>query len=84
MSLQEVVYRSTYKSAKVLHRNELGHLSIDTEADLAVFALQEVDFAFVESGRARMQGHQKIEYELPLRAGEVVWDLNCRSHVDWQ
>ena len=31
-----------------------------------------------------MQGHQKIECELTLRAGEVVCGLNGRSLVDWQ
>ena len=72
MSLQEIVYWSNYKPAKVLRRRELDNLSIGAEADLAIFALQEGDFAFVDSGRARMQGHQKIESELTLRAGQVV------------
>ena len=43
MPLQEVVYRSTHKPAKVLRRPELGHLSVGSEADLAAFALHEGD-----------------------------------------
>ncbi|MXW81166.1 MAG: amidohydrolase/deacetylase family metallohydrolase [Gemmatimonadetes bacterium] len=83
MSLQEVVYRSTHKPAEVIRHPQLGHLSIGAEADLAAFALHEGDFAFVDSGRARMPGRQKLECELTLRAGQVVWDLNGRSLVDW-
>ena len=83
MPLQEVVYRSTYRPAEVIRHPELGHLSVGAEADLAAFALYEGDFAFVDSGRARMQGRKKLECELTLRAGRVVWDLNGRSLVDW-
>ena len=83
MPLQEVVYRSTHKPAEVIGRPQLGHLSIGAEADLAAFALHEGDFAFVDSGRARLAGRQKLECELTLRAGQVVWDLNGRSLVDW-
>ena len=83
MPLQEVVYRSTYRPAEVIRRPQLGHLSVGAEADLAAFALHEGDFAFVDSGRARMRGRQKLECELTLRAGRVVWDLNGRSLIDW-
>ena len=83
MTLEEVVYRSTHKPAEVIRHSQLGHLSIGAEADLAAFALHEGDFAFVDSGRARMRGQQKLECELTLRAGRVVWDLNGRSLVDW-
>ena len=83
MPLQEVVYRSTHKPAEVIRHPQLGHLTIGAEADLAAFALHEGDFAFVDSGRARMGGRQKLECELTLRAGQVVWDLNGRSLVDW-
>ncbi len=84
MPLQEVVYRSTHKPAKVLRRPELGHLSVGAEADLAVFALHNGDFSFVDSGRARMRGQQKLECEMTLRAGEIAWDLNGRSLIDWE
>ncbi len=84
MPLQEVVYRSTRRPAEVIRHPQLGHLSVGAEADLAAFALHEGDFAFVDSGRARMRGQQKLECELTLRAGQVVWDLNGRSLVDWE
>ena len=84
MPLQEVVYRSTHKPAKVLRRPELGHLSVGSEADLAAFALHEGDFCFVDSGRAKIQARKKLECELTLRAGRISWDLNGRSLVDWE
>ena len=59
MPLQEVVYRSAHKPAEVIRHPQLGHLSVGSEADLAAFALHEGDFAFVDSGRARMQGPAK-------------------------
>ena len=83
MPLREVVDRSTRKAAGVIRRPELGHLAPGAEADVAVLALHEGDFGFVDSGRARMQGDRKLECELTLRAGQVVWDLNGRSRPSW-
>ena len=72
MPLQEVIYRSPHKPAKFLRRPELGRLSVGAEADLAVFALHNTDFCFVDSGRARMRDQQKLNCEMPLRAGEIT------------
>ena len=30
-----------------------------------------------------MNGTQKLECELTIRAGQVVWDLNGRAATDW-
>lgn len=84
MPLQEVIYRSTQKPAAVIRRPELGHLTPGAEADVAVLAAHEGDFGFVDSGRARMGGRQRLECELTMRAGRIVWDLNGRSRPDWQ
>ena len=83
MPLQEVVYRSTQKPAEVIRRPELGHLTVGAEADVAVFALQQGDFGFVDSGRARIKGSQRLECHMTLRAGQIVWDLNGLSCQDW-
>ena len=83
MPLQEVVDRSTRKAAEAIRRPELGHLTPGSEADLAVFAVHEGDFGFVDSGRARMDGRRRLECELTLRAGRIVWDLNGRSRPSW-
>lgn len=83
MSLQEVVYRSTQRPAEVIRHAELGHLTPGAVADVAVLDLREGDFGFVDSGRARMEGHRRLECELTVRAGRIVWDLNGRSRPDW-
>ncbi len=83
MSLKEVIFRSTQRSAEVIRHPELGHLTPGAEADVAILDVREGDFGFVDSGRARMAGRQRIECELTVRAGRVVWDLNGRSRPDW-
>ena len=84
MPLAEVVYRATQKPAQVIRRPELGHLSVGAIADVAVFALRQGDFGFVDSGLARLRGSQRLECELTLRAGKIVWDLNGLSRPDWE
>ncbi|MDP6175514.1 MAG: amidohydrolase family protein, partial [Rhodospirillales bacterium] len=84
MPLAEVIYRSTQKPAEVIGRPDLGHLGVGAEADVAAFALREGDFGFVDSGLARLQGTQKLECHMTLRAGQIVWDLNGLSRPDWE
>lgn len=84
MPLQEVIYRSTQKPAEVIRRPELGHLSVGAEADVAVLELQQGSFGFTDSGGARQDGTQKLENQLTVRAGQVVWDLNGRGRPRWQ
>jgi len=75
-TLPEVIERATWAPAQVISRPELGHLSVGTEADVAVLRLREGDFGFVDVRRQRLPGTRKLEAELTLRAGRVVWDLN--------
>ncbi|SKB31428.1 amidohydrolase/deacetylase family metallohydrolase [Daejeonella lutea] len=76
MTLQEVIQRSTVSPANVIKRPELGNLSVGAEADIAVFSLQKGNFGFLDVRRTRVNGTQKLQAELTLRAGRVVWDLN--------
>ena len=41
--------------------------------------LREGDFGFVDVGVQKLEGNQKLECELTLRAGDGVWDLNGLS-----
>ena len=36
MSLDDVIYRSTWNPARIIHREEIGHLSVGALADIAV------------------------------------------------
>lgn len=79
MPLADVVAASTWNPAKVIQRPELGHLSVGSEADIAVFRLREGDFGYTDASGMAIRGKQKLEAELTLRNGRVVWDLNALS-----
>ena len=84
MSLQDVILRSTWNPANVIKRTDVGHLSVGTEADIAVFNLRKGDFGFMDIRRTRLKGTQKLEAELTIRAGRIVWDLNGISAPLWE
>ncbi len=79
MSLQDAIAASTWKPANVIKRPELGNLSPGMEADIAVFNLRKGEFGFSDSNGQSIKGNQKLETELTLRAGRIVWDLNAIS-----
>jgi dihydroorotase len=83
LTLGEVIQRSTWNPANVIQRPDLGHLSVGSEADVAVFNLKKGDFGFVDIRRTKINGSQKLEAELTIRAGDIVWDLNGISRIDW-
>lgn len=85
MSLKEVVAASTWKPANVIKQTALGHLSEGTEADVTVFNIRKGDFAFIDrTGGDKMIGNQKLEIEMTLRAGQIVWDLNGLAEQELQ
>ena len=84
MSLDEVILRSTWHPAHEIKHEELGHLSVGATADVAVLRVAKGTFGFVDVYGARMKGTQKLECELTLRDGHVVWDLNGITRTDWQ
>ena len=83
LSLEEVILRSTWNPAREIHHEELGHLAVGSEADIAVFRLENGDFGFVDSSGRRLRGSRKLTAEMTLRHGRVVWDLNGRASDDW-
>ncbi|MEZ4861288.1 MAG: amidohydrolase/deacetylase family metallohydrolase [Caldilineaceae bacterium] len=83
LPLQEVIYRSTVTPAAEIGHPELGHLSVGAEADVAVFKLLHGDFSFVDCGRAKLKGNQKLECAMTLRAGEIVFDPHGYSMPEW-
>ena len=70
-------------SDPAIDRTELGHLDVGAEADVAVLAVREGDFGFLDVANGRLAGDRKLECELTVRAGEVVWDLNGRAGRAW-
>ncbi|MCW5514739.1 amidohydrolase/deacetylase family metallohydrolase [Muriicola sp. Z0-33] len=75
-SLQDAISRATWSPAKVINRTDLGHLSVGAVADVAVFNLRKGNFGFLDVRKIRINGDKKLEAELTIMGGEVVWDLN--------
>jgi dihydroorotase len=83
MSLDDVIYRSTWNPARIIHREQIGHLSVGAIADIAVLRLETGKYAFVDSYGARMDGTKRLVNELTVASGRVVYDLNGRTHERW-
>jgi dihydroorotase len=83
MPLREVIRANTARAAEVIKRPELGHLGVGAEADVAVLNLRRGTFGFVDAAGGKLAGDQKLECELTVKAGQVVWDLNGISHPAW-
>jgi dihydroorotase len=83
ITLTDAINRATWAPAKVINRRDLGNLSVGSEADVAVFTLREGNFGFLDVRGMRVKGNKKLETELTLRAGKVVWDLNGIAAKDF-
>jgi dihydroorotase len=84
MDLQTVIKLTTMAPAKIIKHEELGNLSVGTEADVAVLTVRKGNFGFMDTDRVKIKGTQKLEAELTIRAGNVVWDLNGISVPDYK
>jgi len=83
MTMQEVIECSTWNPARIIKRTDLGHLSVGAEADLAVLNLLEGEFGFIDVAGYRLDGTRKLECELTVKGGQVMWDLNGISRPLW-
>ena len=79
MGMNDLISRATWNAAKTLHHEELGHLSEGAVADIAVISMLTGNFGFVDAAGKRLAGNKKLEAELTIRAGKIVWDLNGLS-----
>ena len=83
MTVQDAIARTTVNPARVINRTELGTLSAGAEADVAVFNLRKGDFGFLDVRGNKLSGKQKLEAQLTIRAGRIVWDLNGTAATEW-
>jgi dihydroorotase len=84
MSLENVILWSTYNPAKEIHHEELGHLSVGAPADVAVLRVVKGSFGFTDQVLAKLNGTQKLECEMTLRDGKIVYDLNGLMRDSWE
>lgn len=83
VDLQTVIRLTTMNPAKQIKREELGNLSVGSCADVAVFNLRKGNFGFEDVKKTKIMGTQKLEAELTIREGEIVWDLNGLTMEKW-
>ena len=76
MDLKSVINATTWKPAQVIKRTELGHLSVGCEADIAIFNFRTGKFGLVDGRGEKMETNKKLECEMTIRAGRIVYDLN--------
>jgi dihydroorotase len=83
-TLDQVIAESTWHAAREIKMEDLGNLSEGAPADIAVLRLDHGEFGYVDVNGARMNGTQKLECEMTIRNGLVVYDLNGISRQDWR
>lgn len=83
LTLEQVVKTVTWNPAQYINRTDLGHLSVGAVADISVIRIKKGNFGFVDTRGLKILGDKKLECELTLREGKVVWDLNGISSPMW-
>jgi len=76
MDLPKVIQASTWNPAKEIKHEELGNLSVGSVADIAILNLRKGDFGFWDRRGYKLKGNQRLECEMTIRAGKIVYDLN--------
>ena len=83
LSLQDVVAKSTWAPSREIKREDLGHLTVGAVADVTVLRVLQGEFGFTDVNGARMKGNQKLQAEVTIKDGRVVYDLNALTREDW-
>lgn len=76
MPLNDVFLRASWYPAKAIKREDLGNLSPGAVADVAILSLRTGKFGFIDARNNSIKGDKKLEAEMTIRAGKIVWDLN--------
>ena len=76
MNLQEVINASTWAPAKAIKRQDLGHLSVGAIADVAILNMRKGNFGFYDMAGYKMESDEKLECEMTIFGGQIVYDLN--------
>ena len=76
MPLHEVIKASTWNPAVEIQHPELGNLSVGSVADVAILNLRKGAFGFWDREGYKLKGKYRLECEMTIRAGAIVYDLN--------
>jgi dihydroorotase len=76
MDLKSVIQASTSNPAKEIKHEELGNLSVGADGDVAILNLREGKFGLFDYTGYKLITNKKLECEMTVRAGKIVYDLN--------
>lgn len=76
MDLQSVINASTWNPAREIKHEELGNLSVGAGADIAILNLRKGKFGFFDYVGRKIEADQKLEAEMTILGGKIVYDLN--------
>jgi dihydroorotase len=83
MDLQEVVNKATWSPAVSIKRDDLGTLSQGAVADVVILNVRKGSFGFIDTRGNRLDGDKKLEAEMTIREGKIVWDMNGLVADSW-
>ena len=72
--LEDIIRRTTVNPAQMIHRPELGNLSIGSTADIAVLEIVKGKFAYLGSGGGKIEGNQKLQCVVTMFGGKILYD----------
>jgi dihydroorotase len=84
LPLQSIVEMTTVAAARLIGRPALGHLDVGGEADVTVLGMRKGSFGFADGTNVSIRATEKLECELTIRAGQVIWDLNGMTSTPYQ
>jgi dihydroorotase len=83
VSLPEVIRMSTANPAREIKQDALGHLSVGAIADVAVLRVEQGRFGFADPVGGLLPATERLQCELTVRDGKVVYDLNGLIADPW-
>ena len=76
MKTEEVIQAASWNPAREIKHEELGNLSVGAIADIAVLNIREGSFGFYDYTGYKIESRQKLECEMTIKGGRIVYDLN--------
>ena len=76
MKTEDVIQAATWNPAREIKHEELGNLSVGAIADIAILNVRDGVFGFYDYTGYKIAGRQKLECEMTIKAGRIVYDLN--------
>ncbi len=76
MDLPAVINASTWAPAQAINRPQLGHLTEGAIADVAILGMRKGKFGFYDMQGYKMDSDEKLECEMTIFGGKIVYDLN--------